>query len=136
LGHLPADVHEFILPTRRQSRRDDVRLHRGTLNDDEWTSLRGILTTRPARTAADLLAIREDPAAIGQLVADALRTGQDTPFAMARTAARHASRFGLPRGDGPAMLSWLLELADAPERRHWLDQTADATGDAPNELFE
>src|SRR5262245_51657134 len=28
LGHLPADVHEFTLPTRRQSRRPDVRLHR------------------------------------------------------------------------------------------------------------
>ena len=26
LGHLPADVHEFTLPARRQSRRGDVRL--------------------------------------------------------------------------------------------------------------
>ncbi len=90
LGHLPADTHQFTLPTRRQSRRADVRLHRGILDDGEWTTLRGIPTARPARVAADLLATREDPTAIGQ--------------------------------DGPAMLGWLLALADAPERRHWLNQ--------------
>ena len=83
LGHLPADVHEFTLPTRRQSRRVDVRLHLGTLNYREWTSLGGILVTRPARIAADLLAAREDPAAVGYLIADALRNGQDNAAAIA-----------------------------------------------------
>ena len=40
LGHLPADVHHFILPTRRQSRRPDVRLHRARLTDslESWSS--------------------------------------------------------------------------------------------------
>jgi predicted transcriptional regulator of viral defense system len=131
LGHLPADIHEFTLPMRRQSRRPDVQLHRGTLNDDEWTSLRGILVTRPARIAADLLATREDPAAIGHVIADALRNGQDTAPAMARAIAPHANRLGLRRGDGPAILSWLLDLTDAPERAHWLDQ-ANTTHDNQN----
>ncbi|MGH3118853.1 MAG: type IV toxin-antitoxin system AbiEi family antitoxin domain-containing protein, partial [Gaiellales bacterium] len=61
LGHLPADVHEFTLPARRQTRRSDVRLHRRSVDDAEWVSLRGLPVTRPGRIAADLLAGREDP---------------------------------------------------------------------------
>ena len=33
LGDLPADVHEFTLPIRRQTRREDVRVHRGDVAD-------------------------------------------------------------------------------------------------------
>src|SRR5438876_1085361 len=36
LGHLAADVHHFILPARRQSRRPDVTLHRAHLDRAEW----------------------------------------------------------------------------------------------------
>jgi predicted transcriptional regulator of viral defense system len=125
LGHLPADIHEFTVPTRRQTRRSDVRLHRGALHEHDWTSLRGILTTRPARIATDLLTAREDPAAVGFLVADALRGHHDTPETVASTIATHAARFGLRRADGPALLGWLLDLTDAPERNQWLDQAYD-----------
>ena len=55
LGHLTADIHEFTLPTRRQTRRPDVRLHRGTLRSSEWITLSGLPVTRPARIASDLL---------------------------------------------------------------------------------
>src|SRR5215218_3416569 len=69
LGHLPADRHEFTLPARRQSRRSDVRLHHRQMADGEWISHRGLPVTRPARIAADLLADREDPEAVAQIVA-------------------------------------------------------------------
>src|SRR6266536_3085881 len=106
LGHLPADVHQFILPSRRQSRRPDVRLHRARLTDGQWTSLGGLLVTRPARTAADLLADREDPEAVAQ----------------------YATRFGLPQGDGLALLMWLLDLTGDPRRGDWM---AEARGGRP-----
>src|SRR6266508_1213411 len=35
LGHLPADRHEFTLPVRRQSRREDVRLHLREVTNSE-----------------------------------------------------------------------------------------------------
>src|SRR6266498_2739600 len=73
LGHLPADRHEFTLPSRRQSRRHDVRLHHRKVKDGEWISLRGLPVTRPARIAADLLADRDDSEAVAQIVADAIR---------------------------------------------------------------
>ena len=79
LGHLPADRHEFTLPVRRQSRRPDVRLHHRQVADAEWISLRGLPVTLPARIAADLIADREDPEAVGHVVGDAIRGVFDYP---------------------------------------------------------
>lgn len=121
IGHLPADVHEFTLPQRRQSRRRDVRLHRGQ-TDDGWIPLRGLPVTRPARIAADLLAEHEDPEAIAQLITDALRSVYDYPATVAEALAPYASSFGLRRSDGLALLGWLLALTGNPERAAWLDE--------------
>ncbi|MFC4563830.1 type IV toxin-antitoxin system AbiEi family antitoxin domain-containing protein [Nocardiopsis mangrovi] len=125
LGHLPADIHEFTLPKRRQSRRSDLRLHRGRLTESEWTTLDGLPVTRPRRITSDLLAAREDPGAVGHVLAEALRGGHDHPAAMVRSLAAHAAHFGLRRGDGPALLRWLLDLTSAPERDRWLGQATD-----------
>jgi hypothetical protein len=113
LGHLPADVHEFTVAGRRQTRRPDVRLHVRRLADDERVVVAGLPVTRPARIAADLLAEREDPESVGQVVADTLRAGRETRAAFEVALAPLAARYGQPRGDGAAMLGWLLHLAGA-----------------------
>jgi predicted transcriptional regulator of viral defense system len=124
LGHLPAEVHEFTLSVRRQSRRSDVRLHRGRIQDGEWIQMRGLLVTRPARIAADLLADGEDPQAVAHVIADALREAKDDPGTTAVAIARHADRQGLRAGDGLGLLAWLLELTGDPNRQTWLRKAA------------
>lgn len=121
LGHLPADTHEFILAKRRQVRRPDVRVHRGKLDDGEWTILRGLPVTLPSRIASDLLADREDPEAVGHVVADALRGVNEHAGAFVETLAPHAARLGLRRGDGVAVLRWLLDLVGDPEMAKWME---------------
>src|SRR5205807_180320 len=69
VGDLRADVHEFTLPVRRQSRRLDVRLHRGTVPDDQRILLRGLPVTRAGRMVGDLLADHVDPSAIAHITA-------------------------------------------------------------------
>lgn len=69
LGDLPADVHEFTLPVRRQTRRDDVRLHRGDVATGV-VSRGGLLSTDPSRTVVDLLTDGADPAAESTIVAE------------------------------------------------------------------
>jgi hypothetical protein len=144
IGHLPADRHEFTLPDRHQTRRTDVRLHRRPLIDGDWLNLRGVLVTRPARTASDLLSEGEDTEAVAHLIADAIRAGSDRPETFTEALAVHAARFGLRRGDGIGLLRWLLELVGDPRTSGWLedasaplrrgvsgvDATAGATSDA------
>src|SRR6266542_5162492 len=123
IGHLPADTHEFTLPTRRQSRRRDVRLHIGEV-DDLWINLRGLPVTQPSRIAADLLREREDPEAVAYIVADAIRAVYDYPGTFAETLAPAASQLGLRRGDGMSVLRWLLDLVGDPLAAEWLTEAA------------
>lgn len=122
VGHLPADAHDFTFPDRRQSRRSDVRLHRRRLADSEWILLRGLPVTRPSRIAPDLLDDREDPEAVAQVIADAIRGAYDYPGTFAGALAPHATRFGLRRGDGLALLGWLLDLVGDPDAARWMDE--------------
>ena len=122
LGHLPADRHEFTLPVRRQSRRKDVRLHHRSVSPSEWIVLHGMPVTRPSRVAADLLADKEDPEAVAQVIADAIRFIYDYPGTFADALAPHAARFGLRRGDGLALLRWLLDLVGDPETSRWMQE--------------
>lgn len=126
LGDLPADRHEFILPARKQSRRRDVRLHLGVVDDTEWISLRGLPVTRPSRIAADLLAEREEPEAVGHLVTDAIRGVFDYPGAFAEKLAPSAAPLGLRRGDGLAALRWLLELGGDRHAAEWLAEARES----------
>ena len=127
IGHLAADSHEFTLPRRKQTRREDVWLHRGDVGDC-WVQLRGLPVTKPSRIAADLLAGHEDPGAVAQVIADALRTGQDHPAEVAEAVAPFAAAHGLSRGGGREMLQMLLELSGDPRREVWLDEVQE--GDA------
>lgn len=126
IGDLPADQHEFTLPTRRQSRRPDVRLHQRQLADREWIWLRGLPATLPSRIVDDLLRDDEGPEAIAQVTADAIRAVNDYPGAFAEALGRHAARFGLRRGDGLALLRWLLDLVGDPETPRWMHEARES----------
>ena len=115
LGELPADLHEFTLPERRQADRAEVRIHRGSLALSEWQRRDGLLVTTPARTAADLLADYEDPEAVGRIAGEILRRALDSPDALAAAISPSAARFGLRSRDGVALLRRLLEMAGDPD---------------------
>lgn len=119
LGDLPADRHEFTVPARRQTRRPDVRIHVRPLHGSEWASQGGLLVTRPQRIAADLLRSREDPEAVAQVVAAALRGGHASPGEFATALAPVAALYGFRRDDGSALLQWLLDLAGDADSSTW-----------------
>ncbi len=129
LGHLPADTHEFTLPSRRQTRRPDVRLHRLPLDSHECIQLRGLPVTRPSRISSDLLADHEDPEAVASVVTDAIRGVYDYPGTFADSLAPHAARFGLRRSDGLALLRWLLDLVGDPNTGRWIEEARQSLGE-------
>ncbi|MGI8824561.1 MAG: type IV toxin-antitoxin system AbiEi family antitoxin domain-containing protein [Chloroflexota bacterium] len=130
LGHLPADHHEFTTPTRRQSRRPDVRLHMRRIGPEEYIELGGLPVTRPSRIASDLLYEREEPEAVAQIVADAIRGAYDYPGTFADALAPHAAQFGLRRGDGLALLRWLLDLVCDPKTTQWMQEARESVARA------
>jgi hypothetical protein len=122
LGHLPADRHDFTVARRKQTRRPDVRIHVRPLAGGEWVRVGGMPITRPSRIASDLLWDHEDPEAVGQIIADALRPVYDYPGTFADSLAPHAARFGLRKGEGLALLRWFLDLTGAAETKRWTDE--------------
>lgn len=116
VGDLRADVHEFTLPRRRQTRRGDVRIHRGRVSPERRVVLGGLPATRAARMIGDLLADHVDPDGVARITAEVLERVFDYPRDVADALAPHAHRFGCRRGDGLALLDELLRRAGSRER--------------------
>jgi hypothetical protein len=121
VGDLRADVHEFTLPARRQTRRPDVRLHRGHVPSEHRTVLHGLPVTRAAWMIGELLADHLDPETVGRITAEVIDRVGDYPAAIAEQVAPFAERFGLQRGDGLGVLDQLLAIADYSNRESIID---------------
>lgn len=111
VGDLQADVHEFTLPVRHQTRRSDVRIHRGEVPEKYRIVISGLPTTRAARMVGDLLGDDIEPERVANIAAMVIDRVLDYPSNVAECVAPYASRFGFRRGDGPALLDHLLTLA-------------------------
>lgn len=122
VGDLRADTHEFSLPVRRQTRRPDVRLHRGQVSDQDWIILHGLPTTRAGRMVADLLADHHEPETVAQIVREVLDRVYDYPAVVAEKLSPFARRFNLPSNDGIALLDLLLTMAGHPHRDRLLSE--------------
>lgn len=123
VGDLRADVHEFTVHQRRQSRRPDVRLHRGQVPNNMRLILLGLPITRAARMIGDLVGDNVDPDAVAQVVREVLDAVYDYPSTVAQHLAPYAARFGFRRGDGLALLNEFLTKA---AHRHRDDLLAEA----------
>jgi hypothetical protein len=116
VGDLRADVHEFTLPHRRQTRRLDVRIHRGRVPAQRRSLLGGLPTTRAAWMIGQLLADHVDPDAVAQIVREVLERVLDYPRDITEAIAPYAHRFGYERGDGLALLDELLRRSGSRDR--------------------
>lgn len=112
LGDLDADSYEFTVPARKQSRRPDVRLHRGDVPAGDRTVVDGLPVTAVARTIADLAAARTDGDHLAAVVVDAVMARSVGSADLALELRPHAHRYGAPLGDGEAFVADLLERVD------------------------
>lgn len=122
VGDLRADVHEFTIPVRHQSRRSDIRIHRGVVQGSDRMLLRGLPVTRAGRMIADLLADHVDPIAIAEIVDEVLTHVYDYPSTVAEKIAPFAARFGLRAGDGVGVLDHMLMLSGNSQRAALLEE--------------
>ncbi|MEO6503544.1 MAG: type IV toxin-antitoxin system AbiEi family antitoxin domain-containing protein [Jatrophihabitantaceae bacterium] len=116
LGDLDADRHEFTLADRKQSRRSDVRLHRGILQADDVAVAAGLPVTKPGRVVVDLLADRHDGEHVSRVLAGAVASRSIDLERLAPRLGPFAARFGFPAGEGKRVLDHLLELGGAADQ--------------------
>jgi hypothetical protein len=64
----------------------------------------------------DLLADNVDPTSVAQITTEVLDQNRDYPRVIAEGLAPHSARFGLPRGDGVALLDHLLTVVNYGQR--------------------
>lgn len=114
LGDLDADLHEFTTAGRKQSRRPDIKLHRGHLAAGEWTIVDGLPVTTVARTIADLAAARVDGGHLATIVRDALTVKQVSDQSLSAALAPYAQRYGAPAGDGETLLARFIQESGVP----------------------
>jgi len=124
VGDLRADVHEFTLPLRRQTRRSDVRLHRGHLPNEQRLLLKGLPATSAALMIADLLDDHIEPASVAQITTEVINRELDYPDTIAKHIEPYAARYGFRQGDGIALLDHLLTLANHSGREAMACKTA------------
>jgi len=119
LGDLAADLHDFTTPDRKQSRRPDIRLHRGHLAAREWTVVDGLPVTTVLRTVEDLAAARVDGGHLASVVRDALTVRQVSDKELSAALRPYGRRYGVLAGGGDALLVRFLQESgvSAPLRR-------------------
>jgi Transcriptional regulator, AbiEi antitoxin len=106
LGDLIADIHEFSVPKRTQTRRRDVRLYLREVPPGDRDVVEGLPVTRAHRIVADLLAGYEDGSAVATIAVEAVRRGLTTPGQIAASVAPLARRYHVD--DGAALADQLL----------------------------
>jgi hypothetical protein len=124
VGDLRADVHEFALPVRRQSRRRDVRIHRAFVPADHRVVVGGLPVTRAAWVIGQLLEDRVDPDAVAQITSEVLDRSLDYPRVVADVLSSYAARFGRPAGDGLGLMNEFLLRAGNPDRERIVAEAA------------
>jgi predicted transcriptional regulator of viral defense system len=115
LGDLEADEYEFTSGERKQTRRTDIRIHRGKVGAEEWTVVDGLPVTSVVRTVADLAAAHVDGGHLAGVVRDALTRQQVHDRQLIDVLRHHSHHYNARMGDGEALLSRLLQESGISE---------------------
>ena len=123
-GDLWENEHEFTVRPGTQARRKDVKFHIKAYSEKDCVRYEGMWVTRPARIVSDLLVEYPDFEAIGQIAADALRTGTESRANLDKWLSPQAKRLN-PQTDGAALVQQLLDMAPYESQRHVADTAID-----------
>lgn len=126
LGDVAADVVEFTVAARHQTRRQDVRIHHGIVRAGERTLVDGLPVTTPLRTISDLASSRLDRGHLAGVVRDAVLEHHLPVAQVAAVLGQHARAYGVPAGNGMALVELMLEEAGLPQST--LDAVAHLAG--------
>lgn len=117
LGDLDADLHQFTVKERRQSRRADVRIRHKSAGIDRnsWILVGGLPVTTVLTTIVDLAADGTDGGHLAGVVRDAIATSAVDLVKLSEALRPFAHKYGVQTGDGLALVQRLLDEAPLPQ---------------------
>lgn len=114
-GDYYASPYTFIVPSRKQTTRPDMKYLLWELDEQDIGFVGGLPTTSVERTVADLVRLREDPGHIDSFIMDAARQGYEFDVdRLSYLLAPLAARNGYASGDGKLFAKQLLAKSAAP----------------------
>lgn len=114
-GDLTAYDSEFTFDGRKQTRRNAVRIHRGSTPMADVEIVDGLPATTAERLIADLLAAGYDTDHIGAVLAGAIRDRSIDLERLAERVAPYAMRRGFDHLAGDELVSALVRSGDAQD---------------------
>lgn len=114
LGDIAADVHEFTLTRRKQTRERHVRLHRWA-QEPAWTIVDGFPVTTMLQTIDDLAADHIDGGHLGGVVRDAVVLHYLPLKGLLPVLGRATRLYWGAQSDGREFLQILLHNAGVPD---------------------
>ena len=115
LGDLDADVMDFTVARRKQTRSPDIRYRVRNLDREEWTLLDGLPVTTIRATLADLAADHIDGGHLARVVRDAAITHTIPLATLAEVLLPYADSYGAPIGDPSTLIERFLTEAGVPQ---------------------
>lgn len=116
LGDLDADAIEFTVPSRKQTRSDDVHFHiDSNLQRSDWMLIDGLPVTTIEATVGQLAAEQLDGGHLAGVVRDALVTHHLDIKAITAVLRPSAHHYGVPLGAASELIELLLDQAGIPE---------------------
>lgn len=109
VGDFREGAHEFTSPTRRQTKRPDIRYRNRKLPQGSVVIRDGLPVTSPEQTIADLLNTGEDLSLVSQVVRDAANDRLDGATVLDALSTRAARRYGIESSDH--LWKWILRSA-------------------------
>lgn len=114
-GDLTAYDSEFTFDGRKQTRRDGVRIHRGSTPKADVEIVDGLPTTTAERLIADLLAANYDTDHVGDVLAGAIHDRSIDLERLAKRVAAYATRRGFSDLAGSELVAALVRSGNAQD---------------------
>lgn len=111
LGDIDADWTEFTCNRRIRIDLLDIKIHTGTVEVKDWTTVEGLPVTTARRTVDDLAAAKIDGGHLASIARSAISQELATVDDLEKTLARHAFAYGHLLNDGNGFLASLVEEA-------------------------
>lgn len=111
LGDIDADWTEFTCQRRIRIDLPDIKIHTGTVEVKDWTTVEGLPVTTASRTVEDLAAAKVDGGHLASIAQDAIAQELATPDDLEKSLAPHAFAYGHPLNDGKGFLASLIKQA-------------------------